>query len=442
MDYRAKVERLEREMREAKGSVQLRKNTTNLFRRKDTSRGAKIDVRDFNNVIEVNAKEGWVNVEGMTTFEKLVDECLKYDVMPAVVPELKSITIGGATSGLGIEASSFRYGLVHESLIEMDILLPNGTVVTARPDNEYRELFFGIPNSFGTLGYVMRVKALAVPVKKFVHIKHERFEDRDPYFETMRSYMDQSDIDFLEGEIFSENEMYITTGTFIDTAPYTSDYTYMNIYYKTIRTRTEDYLSVHDFIWRWDTDWFWDSKFFGAEYPLMRRLLGKKRLNSIFYMKMLRLSRKPFFRFLGSFVRRKSEPVIQDIPIPVERASEFLDFFQKEIGITPVWICPIGVYNSGHRFPLFSLDARKRYFNFGFWDIVKTRPELPLSHFNRLVEKKMMDVGGMKSLYSDSFFTKEEFWKLYDKRTYDDLKKKFDPNAKLKGMYEKCVLKV
>ena len=36
--------------------------------------------------------------------------------MPAVVPQLKSITLGGAVAGVGIEATSFRYGLVHDTI--------------------------------------------------------------------------------------------------------------------------------------------------------------------------------------------------------------------------------------------------------------------------------------------------------------------------------------
>ena len=65
----------------------------------------------------------------MTPYEKMVDAMLAYGVMPAVVPQLKSITIGGAAAGVGIEATSFRYGLVHETLQELEILLPGGRVV-------------------------------------------------------------------------------------------------------------------------------------------------------------------------------------------------------------------------------------------------------------------------------------------------------------------------
>src|SRR5207248_11475150 len=57
-----------------------------------------------------------VSAEGMTTYADLVDATLARGVMPCVVPQLKSITVGGAAAGVGIEASSFRYGLVNDTL--------------------------------------------------------------------------------------------------------------------------------------------------------------------------------------------------------------------------------------------------------------------------------------------------------------------------------------
>jgi len=113
----------------------------------------------------------------MTTYEDLVAATLREDALPAVVPELKTITLGGAASGVGIEASSFKYGLVHESLLEFDVLTGGGRIVTCRPDNEYRDLFFGFPNSYGTLGYALKLKVSTVAAKPFVARQHKRFDD-------------------------------------------------------------------------------------------------------------------------------------------------------------------------------------------------------------------------------------------------------------------------
>ena len=107
--------------------VRLGKTPSNLFRdRNEVSRQKLLDVKDFNHVLQVDPDNSLIEVEGMTTYEELVDATLPHGVMPAVVPQLKSITIGGAVSGIGIESSSFRYGLPHQSIGEMDVLLASG----------------------------------------------------------------------------------------------------------------------------------------------------------------------------------------------------------------------------------------------------------------------------------------------------------------------------
>ncbi len=50
-------------------------------------------------------------------------------------------------------------------------------------------------------------------------------------------------------------------------------------------------------------------------------------------------------------------------------------------------------------------------------------------HYNRLIEAKVSELHGKKGLYSDSFYTAEEFWNIYDKKAYDALKQKYDPQA-------------
>jgi FAD/FMN-containing dehydrogenase len=320
-DYEARKNRLSAEMRQS-GGVRLKKNSSNLFRAREKNKQRELSVRDFNHVLAVNAEEGWAEVEGMTTYEEFANETLKYNLMPAVVPQLKTITIGGAVAGVGIEATSFRYGFVHETVLEMEILLASGETVICNKD-EHADLFYSFPNSYGTFGYALRLKVKLIPVKPFVKIQHARFADAESYFQALEKTCGSADVDFVDGAMFGPTELYLTTGTFVDEAPFVSDYTYLNIYYKSLRERKEDYLSVYDFLWRWDTDWFWCSASFGAQNLLIRRIFGKKRLNSAVYWKIKNfVERHPFIQQVATgFSRRES--VIQDVDIPVENAPKF-----------------------------------------------------------------------------------------------------------------------
>lgn len=420
--------------------VGIQKDTSNLFRNRTGEVKPRIDVRHLNDVLRVNPEQCWVEVEGMTPYARLVDETLKYGTMPCVVPELKSITIGGAVSGLGIESSSFRHGLVHETILEMEVLLATGEVVRCSPDNEYRDLFYGLPNSYGTLGYILKLKVRTMPVTGTVHLQHHRHAQAADFFADIERKCD-SDADFVDGVIFGPNEFYVTEARHVEQSTATSDYTFQNIYFRSIQNKKEDFLTTHDYIWRWDTDWFWCSKNLGLQNPLLRRLAGRKRLNSVTYTKIMRWnSRHGFMQKLNRLRGQHTESVIQDICIPHRRAGEYLQFMIDEIGIFPIWTCPARHVNTHVPTPLFPMNDAGLYIDFGFWDIIKGRTEYPPGHFNRLIEQKTQELQGAKSLYSESFYDREQFWSIYNEQQYRALKKKYDPQGRLKDLYEKCVL--
>ena len=377
----------------------------------------------------------------MIPYEDLTRECLVHGVMPAVVPQLKTITLGGAVAGVGIESSSHRYGLVHDTMLELEVLLGDGRIVVCTSDNEHADLFFGFPNSYGTLGYALRVKAKTVSVKPYVRLEHLAFDSPEKFFDELGARLRAGDADFVDGTIFERNRLFLTLGRFSDQAPYTSDYTYENIYYRSIAEKREDYLSIQDYIWRWDTDWFWCSKNVFAQNPLVRRIYGKNRLGSRTYTKIMRWnSRVGISKKIERVIGLHSESVIQDVDIPLSRGAEFLDFYAREIGLWPQWICPIGPQPHSGRFSLYPVK-NEWYVNFGFWDVKRTREAHPPGHFNRMIERKVIELGGIKSLYSDSFFPREEFDRYYGGELYKNLKTKYDPQGAFPQLYEKCVLR-
>jgi FAD/FMN-containing dehydrogenase len=438
--FSRKKEALAAQLRAGAGPVGLAKETSNLFRDRAPVARRRLDVRHFNEVLSL--EPGWVDTEGMISYEALTAACLAHGVMPAVVPQLKTITLGGAVAGVGIESSSHRYGLVHDTMLELEVLLGDGRTVVCTADNEHADLFYGFPNSYGTLGYALRVKARTVPVKPYVHLEHLPFKDSSSYFRILKEKLQSAEADFVDGTVFNPGEMYVTLGRFAEEAPYTSDYTFEHIYYRSIREKREDYLTVADYIWRWDTDWFWCSKNVLAQNAFVRKFLyGKDRLGSKTYTKIMRWnSRVGVTKKLERLLGLHSESVIQDVDIPLARAAEFLDFYAKTIGLWPQWICPIGPQRHSGRFSLYPV-RNEWYVNFGFWDVKRTRQGHPPGHFNRLIERKVVELGGIKSLYSDSFFEREEFDRCYGGEAYARLKSRYDPQGAFPLLYDKCVLR-
>jgi FAD/FMN-containing dehydrogenase len=434
--HRERVDALGRALADSTGAVRLRKPTSNLFRPREATDRVELDVAGLNHVIEIDAEARAAEVEGMTTYADLVDATLPHGLAPAIVPELKSITVGGAVSGVGIESGGFRYGLVHDTVSELDVLVADGRLLTCSRDHR-PELFFGFPNSYGSLGYATRVRVGLIPVQPFVRLEHVPYRDPDALFAAIDEECRAPTCDWLDGVYFAPGEHVLTRAYSIESLPAgreASDYTWMRRYWKSLRERREDWLTVHDYLWRWDTDWFWCSSNVGAHLKPVRFLLGRKRLSSVTYQKIMRASRRWPLSLL-QHVRPRTESVIQDVDIPIARAAAFLADFEAEIGIRPVWICPFVVPDD--RFPLFRLRTDTAYVNFGFWDMV--RSDRPDGHYNARVEALVAKHGGKKSLYSRSTYDEKTFWSHYDRAAYEALKRECDPGGRFPGLYEKAV---
>ncbi len=419
--------------------VRLGKKTSNLFRFGDRD-AQRLDTSALTGVIDVDLAAHTAQVQGMTTYETLAAATLARGLMPLVVPQLKTITLGGAVTGLGIESTSFRHGLPHESVRAMDVLLADGDVVTATPDGEHAELFAAFPNSYGTLGYALRLEIEVQPVARYVHMEHVRVDTGDlAKVITDVCDLDGDPPDFVDGTVFARDHQYLTLGRCTDdpgrAGP--SDYTGQQIFYRSIDERPEDVLSVEDYIWRWDTDWFWCSRALGVQQPLVRRMWPRRWRRSDVYRRIVALDRRTGLsgRVRGARGLPPEEPVVQDVEIPVDRLAEFLDVFHREVGITPVWLCPIRL--RGERtWPLYPMAGGDLYVNVGFWSAVPERPGDPEAH-NRLIERLVAELGGHKSLYSTVHYDETEFWQRYNGPAYRAAKERYDPRGRLPDLYAK-----
>ncbi|WP_194816850.1 FAD-binding oxidoreductase [Nocardia sp. XZ_19_385] len=440
----------------ADANVRLAKKTSNLFRARAKNPAPGLDVSGLAKVIQVDPEAKTADVAGMTTYEELVAATLPYGLAPLVVPQLKTITLGGAVTGLGIESTSFRNGLPHESVLEMDVLTGAGEILTATPDNEHADLFRGFPNSYGTLGYTVRLKIELEAVQPFVALRHLRFRDLRELeavlarIVTEQTY-DGERVDYLDGVVFTAAESYLTLGRRTDEPGPVSDYTGMDIYYRSIQHDgpgiKRDRLTIHDYLWRWDTDWFWCSRAFGAQNPKIRKFWPKRYRRSSFYWKLIALDHK--YHIGDKLEARQGNPprerVVQDIEVPVERTADFVEWFLKDIPIEPLWLCPLRLRDAAPEgttarpWPLYPLEPNRTYVNAGFWSAVPTVPGRPEGAANRAIEQKVTEFDGHKSLYSDAYYDKDEFAALYGGEHYTELKKRYDPDQRLLDLYSKAV---
>jgi FAD/FMN-containing dehydrogenase len=369
--------------------------------------------------------------------------------VPLCVPQLRTITLGGAVTGLGIESASWRNGSPHESVLDLDVLTGDGRVVTATPDGEDADLFRGFPNSYGSLGYALRLRIELEPVTPFMILRHVPCGDAESLARTIAEVVaagefEGAHVDYVDGTVFSRDESYLTLATYSEVAPHApSDYTGQQIYYRSIQQRRSDVLTIHDYLWRWDTDWFWCSRAFGAQNAAVRRFWPQDRLRSDVYWKLVALDRRTGFSSRLTAARRQPprEQVVQDIEVPVEALPRFLELFHREVGIEPVWVCPLRTRDASRTWPLYELDAATTYVNVGFWSTVAVPfgVDPAEGRVNRRIEQVVTDLHGRKSLYSTAFYDREEFGRLYGGDTYATLRAEYDPDGRLPDMWTKTV---
>lgn len=436
--------------------VRLAKRTSNLFRTRAGRSTPGLDVSGLTGVLDVDPHRRTADVAGMCTYEDLVTATLPHGLTPLVVPQLKTITLGGAVTGLGIESASFRNGLPHESVLELDVLTGAGEVVRASREGEHADLFRGFPNSYGSLGYATRLRIELEPVRSRVALRHYRFRELGELLDVVGRIVDAREwegqaVDYLDGVVFTADEAYLTLGLRSDEVGGTSDYTKDRIYYRSIQhdvaTPKHDLLTTHDYLWRWDTDWFWCSRAFGAQNPRIRRLWPRPLLRSSVYWRLVAMDQRFGIadRVEARHGRAPRERVVQDVEIPLGRTEEFLRWFLETIPIEPIWLCPLRLRDVpgdplglDRPWSLYPLRRDETYVNVGFWSTVPATPGVP-GAANRRIEDMVGELGGHKSLYSDSYYDEDSFALLYGGADLARLKERYDPKGRLLDLYSKAV---
>jgi FAD/FMN-containing dehydrogenase len=438
LSYTAKTAELKRNWQSGAGHIRLAKSTiSNLFRYEPRGAAARrLSLQAFNTVLAIDPVALTAEVEGLATFETVVNACLRYNLLPLVAPELKHITVGGATVGIGIESTCYRYGFVHDALLEADVLLPGGEIVTCRPDNEYADLFYALPNSYGTLGYILRAKIRLHRAAPYVHLHMERFDDVAKYLDAMRVATQSADLAFVEGLFFEDRRFFLMTGRFVDHVAYCDDIVRRNVFYRLVETRRDIHLRTADYIFRYDPDWFWNVPETGA-YNLFRRYAPLKFRNSSFYTKYVATKKK----LLGSIGIHDTsmEPLIQDWEVPWRHAEELVSFCLDEVDLDgrPWAAVPIV---TPRRPTLYPIAPNELYFNLGcYCQVRKVEGKAPY-YYTKIMDDKCFELDGIKMLYSSSFLSEAEFDARFNGAAYRALKQKYDPAGNAQTLYKKVAL--
>jgi FAD/FMN-containing dehydrogenase len=425
--HRAKVARIADQLRahDTGRPVSLRKKAPphqvpkggDLRRRDD-----KIDISDLTAILSVDPEQRICVAESGVMFCDLVEATLRHGLVPIVVPELKTITIGGAVSGCSIESMSYRYGGFHDTCLEYEVITATGEVLTCRADNEHALVFQMIHGSFGTLGVLGKLTFKLVPAKPFVRVDYETFLTLDDYRTAIRRHFDAQDVDFVDGIMHRPDKLVLCAGRFVDEAPYTSRYDWTKVYYQSTATRLCDYLRTPDYFFRYDRG-------VTNVHPkswLGRLLVGKLMSSGT----TLRLADK-----LNFLLKTDKPTVILDVFLPFSKVPAFMDWYEREIGYFPLWCVP---YKRVHDYEWIDSSFYAGMEDQLFLDLaIYGLEQKDERNIHRMIEEKLRELGGIKTLISHNYYSRDEFWSIWNKRNYDEVKAFTDPQNVFRDLYTK-----
>jgi FAD/FMN-containing dehydrogenase len=386
----------------------------------------KIDLRDLDEVIEIDPERRICIAEPGAPFCELIEQTLPFGLVPIVVPELKTITIGGAVAGCSIESMSFVYGGFHDTCLEYEIITAKGDVLTCAPENEHALLFQMMHGSFGTVGILSRLVFRLLPAKPFVHLRHEAHASIDSYLASIWSHFEHRDVDFMDGIIHSPSHLALCVGDFVDSAPYTNRYDWLKVYYQSTARRQEDYLKTPHYFYRYDK---------GVTNVHPRSFLGRLLLGKFLgSSEILRLAEK-----LRWLVLSDDRPdVTVDTFLPFSRLKEFLEWYARDFGHFPLWVVP---YARVHDYEWLSDNFWAKLDDKLMVDIaiygMKQRGD---ANYYRLMEEKLQELNGVKTLISYNYYQEAEFWQIFNRKNYDAVKAITDPDNIFRTLYEKTCL--
>ncbi len=385
----------------------------------------KIYVGKLDEILNIDAENRICAAEPGVTFDKLAGETLKHGLAPMLVPELKDITIGGAVSGCSVESMSYKYGGFHDNCLEYEVVTPEGEILVCNREQN-TDIFHMIHGSFGTLGIITKLTFKLIPAKPFVCLTHETYDNAHDYLSAIRLYQQSGQHDFIDGIVHSDSEFVLCLGQFVDEAPYISEYGLKGPYYKSTRKLGLDYMRTYDYFFRYDSDCHWIARGFGLENKILRPVFGKWFLGSTQLIK--------WAKRLGFLFKGKKPDVVIDVFIPASRFQEFYEFYVRKFNYYPLWIVP---YRLPHKYPWVNPEFWKDMDDELVIDCAIYGMKQGDKDYYKLLEKELIRLKGIKTLISYNSYDEETFWKIFNKQEYFKIKKRLDPNGKLRDLYAK-----
>jgi delta24-sterol reductase len=414
-----------------------------------------IDTSRLNNVLFIDKDARIAISEPNVDMETLLNAALKENLVPLVVTELSSLTVGGGFAGMAGECSSFKFGPFNATCSEIEIVTGDGEIrICSEREDQHPELFHAAAGSCGTIGVITLIKVRLMPAKPYVQLTLYHADSAAKVHRKTLEAMTDSDItDYIETVLFSADESLLMIGHLIDEPKDKSVSIFKcwqpsdGWFYHEIKRLSADLtkesrtgksstrtiiMPLVDYLFRHDRGAFWGGDlcldyFFLPNNRVVRRLFDSCLRSGSMYHGLHR-----------SGLAQKY--IIQDLVFASSRVVGFLKDFDAEWKMYPISFCPLvkgarvglnptqGIVDDANR-------TQEVVWNVGTYGMRKF-PKLSVEEENRKLVELVRHHNGVKWTYCESWMTEEEFRQDYDLAQLEDLRVKYD-STWLPALYDK-----
>lgn len=445
-DHDRAVERVATSVRDfydRKEKFRIYHGSTNSTRQPALTRNNFVDTSPLSHVLKVNAEDRTALVEPNVPMDRLVEETMKYDLIPPVVMEFPGITVGGGYAGTSGESSSFKHGFFNRTVNHVEMVLANGKIVDCS-DSENADLFHGAAGAVGSLGVTTRIELQLREAKKYVETTYYPVSSIVEAIEKIEEVTADPEVDHVDGIFFSKSQGAIMTGRMTNTQDNNAAvvrFSHANDQWFYLHVKdvisdnegpTTELIPLAEYLFRYDRGGFWVGALAFEYFKMPFNNFTRWCLDDFLHTRMM------YTALHASGHSKKC--MIQDLVLPYSTAEQFVEYADKVFGIWPLWLCPLRQSPLPTMHPhLKETDSKGRalepMLNIGLYGWGPSQPD-EFVKANRDLERKVRELGGMKWLYAQTYYSEQEFWDIYDREWYDALREKYDATS-LPSAYEK-----
>ncbi|XP_051788689.1 delta(24)-sterol reductase [Erpetoichthys calabaricus] len=402
---------------------------------KKTHKNIQINLMD---ILDVDTERQVVHAEPLVTMGQVTTLLNSMGWTLPVLPELDDLTVGGLIMGTGIESSSHIHGLFQHICVAYELVLADGSLVRCTA-TENSELFYAVPWSCGTLGFLVAAEIRIIPARRFVCLRYEPVRGLDNICQRFSQESASQENQFVEGLLFSLNEAVIMTGVMVDEAEAGKvnriGHFYKPWFYRHVESflkesrRAVEYIPLRHYYHRHTRSIFWELQDiipFG-NHPIFRYLFGWMVPPKISLLKLTQ----------GETIRRLYEQrhVVQDMLVPMKCLKRSITTFHSDVHVYPLWLCPFILRSQpGMVHPKGNED--ELYVDIGAYGEPKAKQFEAQASMKQL-EKFVRDVHGFQMLYADVYMNRQEFWEMFDGALYHKLRAQLGCKDAFPEVYDK-----